>query len=751
MPPWSAQEQRGKDDPIGPGTSSPTWQQKQQLNSLEGLINLGTLGAYRPIKRGVVGAVKGAYNTAYGNPARQIKAGYENAASNTRAAGQRAAGAYGDARQRSMGYYGGAQSVFDSYGGTQTGYQPPPNPMRSTYGGTGAGGGARGAALSGLSGGMGTSPSGGGFGTPTPRASTTGTPIYGGGGPSTQLQDYYSNFNSYQPTLAQDYFSRRQQTGYGPNPLMDRYNARAGAPDDSRLDSRLGMLESFATGGTNAEGRMTERRNLGPDALDARMTSRQQFANQPTSTARVNTDLNERVYDAQSGRTQSMMEQMQGGVYAGLLENEMRDGTTAGGRMLSSLVSGDTAGGRMRTSMASGEGDSGRFLAGFDPNATRGLEDTYNRLASEGPTYEEDFYLSQLNGENPAFNQLKGDFIKDQRRSAAARGGFVSGRAMDLEQRGLSRLTADEFANRGALAGQAGQARRSQLDQLLSGATALDENLLGRSSLVAETGLGRERILADLASSGDAEAAGLAGTIDTNRRSLAESRDSREMDRLSEIGALARNRDSENRLGLDLRLRGAGQQDNLLRDDQDALDSLGLNLSNRDANRNTALDTLAMDSDGTRTTRMSNLGTQLSTSDINRETRRTNLDALSGDANTSLFDREKQMDTLADRAAGEAGDTADRRLDAADKASSEKFTQYKERFDQAMRMGDARTAIDQVYTMAEQGVITSTELSAIGHEMARAGVDAATIQAVIGDAITILKEVGKAAASGGRA
>jgi hypothetical protein len=563
----------------------------------------------------------------------------------------------------------------------------------------------------------------------------------------TYSQSYYQNFDRYQPTLAQSYFQQRQQSGYQ-NPMLGRLAQRQGTENQSYLEDNLGDLRDFATGGTHTEQRMNERRDLysTPEHLDNRYGERQQFTSQPTNTSGVLNDATNYDFGSRADGARSSIAGEDFGLNMRNFDDLLSSGQTAGGRLIGDLASGNTAAGRRMSTLEGGGGDTGAFLRDFNMNDRGALGETYDTLKAEGPTYEEDFYTSLLEGGNPHFNQLKDDFVKDTRRAAATTGGFMSGRTADLTGRGLSRLTADEFANRGALAGQAGESRRAAQGLRLGAAEGLDSNMLGRAGLRADVSGQRDSMISDLAMQGDDIRAGLAGQQDDIRAGLATSRDSNRLAQSGLVSDLAQFSDTEGRLGLGLRGDLAGQQDDFLRQDQGALDALAGRISTRDETRQGALDDLAGTSDATRTSRMSTLGNQLSTADVNRENRRSNIDALTGETSSSILDRDRQLDDLAGRAADEQGATADRRMDAAGQASDEAASRAKDSFDRAMRAGDAKAAIDQAYTMAETGILTQTEISAIGHELARSGVDAATIQALIGDLITIGKEAGKIAA-----
>lgn len=689
-----------------------------------------------------------AYDKAYGDPADQVKQGYQKAADDTRGLGQNLSNIYSEGAKRGQSYYDLAGDVYASGGGSGSAptYSPYPQTSNSTsrisgnLNPSGMGGNplssslGKGTGLSSLAGGPSMAPQGGSYtSNPTSRGMTSS-------------QDYYSNYKG--PTNAQDYATKRAAEGYGPDAVSDRYKSRSSAPDSSYLEDNLGYLSDFAKGGTETGTRMDERRAAAgtPDQLDKRLGERYGFTNQPTNTSSALTYLSSLT---PGGRTQGVSNQVQGFTpdqNSGAFANQLSRGETASGRVLNDLTTGNTAGGKMLSSMQAGQGDTGKFLAGFDPNQTQGLGKTYEKLAAEGPTYEEDFYTSQLAGDNPAYNQLKADTIKQAQRSSATRGGFGSGVAIDNENRAVSHLAADEFARRGELAASAGDARRARLGQELSGAEALDSNLLGRSTLQANVGMNREGTMAGLAGQGDTLRAGLAGDTDKSLADLSKFRDTAGLDKLKTLGDLSQFQDTEQRLNADQRLKGAGQQDTLLRQDQDALDSLTGDMTARDKDRNAALDSLARDTDSTRTSRVSDYAGNLGTADVNKAGRARDLDALAGAASSSDFDRQRAIDELAGKGADEAGRNEDRKFDASKASSDEARDAYKTRFDQAIRMGDSRSAIDQVYTMAQAGALSTTELSAIGQELAKAGVDAATIQAVITDALSVIKEGTKIAA-----
>lgn len=734
----------------------------------EGIGNVrnGTLNAFglpgQSAQPGGAGAGGGSYHDLIGRASEDV-----------RASGQRAAAAYTDSRNRQLSYYNPANSAYQQlYGGStyrppaqnQTPYgrpqqspYTPPKPQASgpsgygggsPYGGAGLLGGYGGTSggkggisgpsdwqmaartmpgSSGLGGSSGANQGGGSFPAssggqqpvrrpPGPSAgqALAGTPPgyqeppdYGPAGTEgmpTQQRDYQAGanqrmsgptnaqqwFNAYQPsTYMQNYTANRQRTGYGPNAVADRYTQRQGsAGEQSNAQGLLGGMNPWATSGQNqSTGRMAERRALGP-----------------TQTGSMLGELAGMAPSARGDRLASGVSTMRVGANAQTAQDRILGGETAGGQMLGRM----TAGG----------GNSGRFMAGFDPTKTMGLGATAAKLAGEGPTYEEDFYTSQLAGTNPAHLRALERVRKESRNAAAARGGFVSGKAIDNEQRGVTALEDAEFARLGDLAGMAGSARRDRLGQELAGSQALDNNFLGRQQLQAQTGLGREGIMSDLARSGDDQY----GT-------LAMSRDDNELKRTGILSDLARAGDS-NALDLGrLRVDASGQEDSLQAQRQNALDSLAGQADATDLSRRQLLSTTATSADNTKTQR-------------DRD-----LDLLAGTTSQSEFDRQRALDDLAGRSADEiyrgqqlGGQLAsgadssnmameDRLRLAAQGASDEQRMAAKDKFDAAMALGDAQSKITAAMDAAAIGAVTASDIAALDAALAAAGVSAADRQA----------------------
>lgn len=672
MPPWSSTEQRGVNDPVGPGASSPTWGQVQQLNSLEGVANLGTFGLYRPAKRAVIRGVTGIYDAAYGQPAEQQKQAYDQAAGQVRDFGRQVAGQY-DQR--------GAQAInrFDQAGGAMNAYAQ----NRPTFSRTEQA---------------------------SARQRYANTP--------TNAQGFY---NAYQaPSIAQNRMSTRQRV-----PMQ--------------LQGELGNLRSFAQGPTTSGGLLSnfQSRYGGSDQLDSRMGERRMFAGQPTETSSELLRL--RNMDP-SQSTRGVFGDVQGfdaTQFSRGFTGDLQRGATQGGQMISDIVAGENQAGGLTRHLMSGNSESRQAMAGFDPTQTAGLRETYDRLRNEGPTYEEDFYTSQRDGTNPAYEMLKQDAQKQARDSAAARGGFVSGKAIDSENRTTARLAAEEFARRGELAATAGAARRDRLGQQLEGATALDSQLLGQRGLAADTALSREGMLGDLAMSSDQIRGNLAGQQDQLLGDLSMHQDVQGLSRLQTLGELGTAMDEQ---GLQLsgqQLQGATSQDDFLRRDQDAIDALSMKTTDRDIARDRNLTDLGVADDAAQTTRMGDFSRSLGTVDTNNLAQERDLDSLAGTASNEALEGGR-IQAGAARDADSASMARDTNLTTlARDASTEQRDYYKDRFDQALQLGDKTSAMQSAYDMASMGALTQSELSAIEMQLARAGVDPATRQAFINNLIQI--------------
>jgi len=634
-------------------------------------------------------------------------------------------------------------------------------------------------------------------------------------GAPTQVRDWYGQ---YQPTnTLGNRYQQVQSQGYGADPLAERYRS-SGAVNPSQLKQNLGQLQGYA-GGYGASSRLGSSLAAGyatPDALDQRVGELRTLGGIPsqTSTALANLQLMD-----PARRTDYTLRGLQGidpGFYSGEFSGKVEAGGTAGGRALSDFERGNTASGRLlndlqqgggdtaqllgemrggssptaslQRTIAQGGGDSGRFLGGFDANRQGALHDTYGKLAAEGPTYEEDFYTSQMTGENPAFKQLKQDFIREQQGSAAARGGFTSGQALDMERRGLSRLAADEFARRGELAASAGSARRERLGQQLSGAGALEQNILGREGLAAEVGLGRDRMqtdlattreghmtdlsgqregrLADLSTFGDATRAGLAGDQDRMLAGLATSRDELGGQHRALEAGLAQFGDSQTLSLGQLGLQGAGQSDQVDLARQGMVNDLIGQGVQRDVSRGNTLAGLAGQTDLDQRARQDLLYGTMGQTDSQDAQERARVDSLAGAYSQDVLGRGQAQDRLAGASSDEyragqslglqgaqgasgeqaAGDQFG--LDTASAASGERLDNLRTQFDQALQLGNAESAIQKAYDMAAMGALTESQLAQIDLLLQSSGLDAAARQQFLNNLMSIGGLAAKASSGG---
>lgn len=535
------------------------------------------------------------------------------------------------------------------------------------------------------------------------------------------------------PTNSQSFYNSYRPTSIA----QSRLQSRPQVP--MRLEGELGSLRSFANGQTTSGGLMEsfQDRYGQTDALDSRTDERRAFANQPTNTSSALDAVNKLDPTANTRDAFGLLSNRDVSRFSSGYGDQVRSGSTQGGQMLTDLRSGSNAGGRFSSYLTGPNSESGRAMEGFDPSKTAGLGETYSKLAAEGPTYEEDFYTSQRDGTNPAYEMLKNDAQKQARASAAARGGFVSGKAIENEGRVTSRLAAEEFARRGDLAAKAGDARRSRLGQQLEGATALDNQLLGQRKLGADVALGREGMLSDQAISSDSIRGNLAGQQDQMLGDISMHQDVQDLSKLQTMGDLSKSMDAGVLEKSRQRLEGSGQEDTLLRNDQDAIDSLTMKGTDRDLAQDRNLTDLGISDDSARTNRMSSYANSLGTVDTNNLQQQRDIDTLTGKASDEA--------TEGARIGGEAAGRADTQNMARDTnlaglakdATQEQRDYYKDRFDQALALGDKQAIVQQAYDMAQIGAMTSSEIAAIDAEMAAAGIEPAARQAFVNNAMQL--------------
>lgn len=507
------------------------------------------------------------------------------------------------------------------------------------------------------------------------------------------------------PNQVRNAYTNRLAYGYGADPVTDRYNVRRYAPP-SQLESKTGEFESFSRMDPY-KNRISDLTNryAGNNVLDLRLGERGSYV-PGTETKGFLSTFDPTAYSGRSDR----------------------------------LLGGQSQTRQLLDDIRGGGGQTGKFLQTFNPNSTKGLGETYKALKDEGPTYEEEFYTSQLNGDNPAYAFLRDQTERDARRGAAARGGFVSGLAMQAERDADTRLAAQEFARRGDLASMAGEARRARLGQRLQGAQALDSQILEGKRLKGQLGLSMDQLAGDLAGNEDRYLADLAKFGDTQgleatkfKGGLVQSldelgiRNQEDLDKISEAAA---------RLGLD--------EDKVLND--------LLNSSTSDARD-----------------RMKLFGDVLTNAGNIQNTREGQIDDLAGKSSDSIFNRGKAIDDLAGKASSEEqawldyvrglGKDFDASnierdrflLDTAKGASDEQSGYLRDLTTLGTNLGKAEADTQQTYDTAGLDAKSKAYIQALDAQLQKAGIDAATRKAMLNDIVTAIKEGGKAYASGGAA
>jgi hypothetical protein len=356
------------------------------------------------------------------------------------------------------------------------------------------------------------------------------------------------------PTARVDLYSNYRP----PTQVSDRYTQEKNTPYTSRLST---AMPAFRPGVSESEKRQSARAQ-GPDPLQPLINATRNFegyTNAPTETQGIIKMLGN-AKAAQRG--DSMLESMRAG-----------KGDT--GELLALLAAGGGDSGEMMKRLKSGDTELGRLSAGFDPNKTVALGDMYKKLSGEGPTYEEQFYNSSLEGDNPAYNYIREQTMRDINRQANARGGFASGHAMSQQKDALTALGAQEYAQRAQLSQAAGAARRAQLGQQLEGAGALDQLVQGAYGLKGQWAGTSDKTLADLGMSRD-----------TLRGNVAQGRE-------STMSGLAQSGDQLERDLRRQKLEAAAQQDQLTYQQQTYLAGLGKSTSELNLQELRDLDQLA--------------------------------------------------------------------------------------------------------------------------------------------------------------
>ena len=523
--------------------------------------------------------------------------------------------------------------------------------------------------------------------------------LYGGGGTGpTQARDNYRNLNI--PKYAGGQYQYRQQYGYGASPMSSRYATRRDqAMQPSSYDTFVDRdLRGRLTGPERQRNRYLTRPQ-GPTALDERAKAR---AAQPAKFS---------VSDERKA--------------VGMADYGL-EGRAQGGRI---------------------EGMKSRFEdLFFDPRQTEAIRDLYEKtLLPEGTTagHLEKFYETFDAGDNPSANLARKKLNETMQRSAAARGGFVSGLAQRQEGEANAELEAQFFDRKAELAMLAQEAKQGRLRDVTDAALGLEgtvqdnRRILGDYARgVDEFTMGKEGLLTDIALAADTNRLGK----DTLLGNLALGED--------ELG-LTRERD------LDEVIAKAAAEGRLTQKDLDDL-AKSIDEGTREDTR------ILAEAEAER-------GQQ-------KETRERNVDLAAQAAGEGELDREKALDEAAGRAGTEAIGIAGERTKAAQAASAEEqgFMDYRERLakdadtlsrgdrdaelardeyiaelarqaseeerqyyadlaSEAIQLGSAQAATQAIYDALEGQAISETTLAAIELELKAAGVDAATRTAMIND------------------
>lgn len=329
----------------------------------------------------------------------------------------------------------------------------------------------------------------------------------------------------------------------------------------------------------------------------------------------------------------------------------------------------------------------------FDPNQTAAYRQLYEgTLLPQGlqKGYLEQFYEDSANGTNPYYDRQKDQLSKQMERRAAASGGFNAGASMRQQGEALADLDAQEYHERGQLAGQAQAAHQGRLGDVAGQAKTLEDVVMSNRRFNLDVagqqdqfGLGRAGIEAGLAKSGDENYIRGQELDQQGRR---------------DIDALAGKSSDERYRGEDLLSAGARDSDTAesrrRRDYADYLD----NLENEGRNR-----------------KNDEFSHSVTVDEQDRQARRD----LATDANSASNEAAKHDDYLR----GLAHD-----------ASDETATNQRDRFDRLAKVAAARAGIDWNHVQAAGGAVSDAEWAAIEIELKKSGIDAQTIQSMKNDA-----------------
>lgn len=331
----------------------------------------------------------------------------------------------------------------------------------------------------------------------------------------------------------------------------------------------------------------------------------------------------------------------------------------------------------------------------FDPRATEAYRQLYEgTLLPEGQKkgYLEQFYEDSANGTNPYFDRQKDQLSKAMERRAAASGGFNAGTSMRQQGEALADLEAQEYHERGQLAGQAQGAHQGRLGDLAGQAKTLEDVVMGNRQFNLEAagqqdqfGLGRAGIEAGLAKSGDENYLRGQELDQQGRR---------------DIDTLASQSSQEGFRGEDLR------------------------------------SSAARDSDSAEATRRRDYVNYLDTLEREGNTRKN--DEFNHSLSVDEQDRAARQDlgAAANSASSEEAKHDDYLRGLARDASDETATNQRDRFDRLTKIAAERAGIDWNHVQAAGGAISDAEWNAIEIELKRSGIDAQTIAAMRNDILT---------------
>lgn len=427
--------------------------------------------------------------------------------------------------------------------------------------------------------------------------------------------------------------------------------------------------------------------------LAARGQANENFYNSPSEGAAARPLMD--AYGNASTRTTDRYDLMRGTDMPDYLQDRYKDQRQAGPVDLSQNNQRIDSTGRSITGME----DSAGSLR-FDPTQTQAIGSLYNNylLPDEKKNgYLEDFYEQTANGTNPYYDRLREQTAKSAQRRAAASGNFNAGASQRQESEALTDLSAKEFSERAQMAGAAQTAHQGRLN-----------DLTGQAKTYEDTVLGNRRFNLDVAS-------------ETNKFALGKGGLSRDLAIAGDKNYLE---------GKDIAGRDATRLDNLAKGAGD--EYMG---------HEGMLNDLARGADDTTRDKNKSYTDYLKDLEAQAMDRRAGGNKSALDIDTQDMERRRDLDLAADRASDEAQRNIDNTRGAAKDASDEGQKEY----DNRLKLAAAKVGIDLSAVTAEGKALSDAELAAIKLELQRAGIDAATIGAMIDDVTKAGKVVADAA------